>query len=86
MAEVERHPRRCLVQPPAEQGQMEQVGLGCVQSGFQYLQEWRLHNLSGQPVPLLSHPLRKKVFASTQTEPPVSQSVPIASGSVTGHH
>ena len=46
---------------------------------FEYLQGWRLHNLPGQPVPVLSHPHSKKVFPDVQTEPPVFQFVPFAS-------
>ena len=39
-------------------GQLELAAQGCVQLGFEYLQECRLHNLSGQPVPVLGHPHR----------------------------
>ncbi len=45
-----------------------------------------LYNLPGQPVPVLGHPHSEKVFPDVQTEPPVFQFVPIASGPVTGHH
>ena len=58
----------------------------CVQMAFEYLQGWRLRNLSGQPVPVLSHPHSKKVLPAVLREPPVFQSVPAASGPVTGHH
>jgi len=53
---------------------------------FKYLQGWRLHNLSGQPVPVLSHPHSEKVFPDVQREPSVFQFVPIASCPVTRHH
>lgn len=50
-------------------------------AGFEYLQrgdtQWRLHNLSGQPVPAVKHPLSKKVFSYVQTEPPVFPFMPI---------
>jgi len=42
---------------------------------FEHLQGYRLHMLSGQPVPVLGHPDSKKVF-------PDIQFVPIASGPV----
>jgi len=53
---------------------------------FEYLQGWRLHNLSGQPVPGLGHPHSEETFPDVQMEPPVFQFVPIASCPVTGHH
>lgn len=43
----------------------------------------RLNNLSGQPLPGISHPHSKNVF---QGEHPVFQVVPVASGPVTGHY
>lgn len=30
--------------------------------GFEYLQGWRFHNLSGHPIPVFDHPQSKKVF------------------------
>lgn len=44
-----------LVQPLSKQGQAEQVAQDHVQSATEYLQEQRLHNLSGQPVPVFEH-------------------------------
>lgn len=44
---------------------------------FDYLQGWRLHNIPGQPMPVLSHPHR--VFR-------VFQFVPVVSGPVPGNH
>ena len=32
----------------SEQGHMQHSAQDCVQSGFEYLQGWRLHNLSGK--------------------------------------
>jgi len=39
-----------------KQGHLEQVAHDHVQMAFEYLQRWRLHNLSEQPVPVLGHP------------------------------
>ena len=49
-----------------KQGQLQQVAQDYVQSGFEYLQGWRLHSLSGQPVPVFDHPFGKKVFSGVQ--------------------
>jgi len=46
----------------------------------------RLHNQSGQPVPVLCHPHSKKVLPRVCMELPVLQSVPVAPSSVAGHH
>lgn len=42
--------------PLLKQGHPEQIAQDHVQTAFDYLQEWRLHSLRGQPAPLLSHP------------------------------
>lgn len=39
----------------SEQGHLEQVALDCVQSNFEYLQGWRFHIISWQPVPVSDH-------------------------------
>ena len=57
-----------------------------VQVGFEYLQRRRLHNLPGQPVPVLCHPQREEVLPCFQTELPMLQFVPIAPCPVTGNH
>ena len=57
-----------------------------VQTGSEYLQAWRLHDLPGQPVPARGHPHSENVFPDIQMEPPVFQFVPTAPGPVTGHH
>ena len=49
-----------------------------VQAGLKYLQRSRLHNLPGQPVPVLRHPQREEVPPHVQMELPVPQFVPIA--------
>lgn len=54
-----------------------------VQVTFEYLQDWRLYNLLGQPVLVLSHPHGKKVFPDTQREPSVV--LPIAFCPATVH-
>jgi len=41
---------------------LELIAQDRVQMAFEYLQRWQLHNLSGQPVPLLSHPHSKNVI------------------------
>ena len=53
---------------------------------YENCQGGRLHNCSGQPVPMLSHRHSKKVFPDVRREPPAFQFVPTASGPVTGHH
>jgi len=54
--------------------------------GFEHPQRRGLHNLSGQPVPVLRHPQREEVLPHVQTELPVLQFVPFAPSPVTGHH
>ena len=39
-----------------EYGQLKQVARGHVLLGFEYLQGWKHHNLSGKPVPVFNHP------------------------------
>jgi len=67
------------------QGHLEPVAQDHVQTAFEYLQGWRLHNLSGQPVPQPRHPHSEKVFPDVQTEPSAFQLLPIASGPVPRH-
>ena len=68
--------------PLLRQGHLEPVAQDRVQVAFEYLQGGRLHNLSGQPVPVLSHPHSKTVFSEVQREPSVFQFVPVSSGPV----
>ncbi|KAK4826745.1 hypothetical protein QYF61_010998 [Mycteria americana] len=42
--------------PLLKQGHLDLLAQDYVQPPFEYVQGWRLHNLSGQPVPVLSHP------------------------------
>ena len=39
--------------PPAKAGSLDQVPQVCIQAGLELLQRRRLHNPSGQPVPVL---------------------------------
>ena len=71
--------------PLLKQGHPERVPQDCARTAFEYLHGGRLHDLSGQPVPVLGHPHSEKVFPDVQSEPPGFQFVPIASGPVTGH-
>ena len=48
--------------PSAHPGSSRAGAQDCVQTAFDYLQEWRLHNLSGQLVPVLRHPHSEKSF------------------------
>jgi len=50
-----------------------EVAQNYVHSAFEYLQRWKVYNLSGQPVPVLGHPHSKEVFPYSQTEPPVNR-------------
>lgn len=46
----------------SKQGRPEMVAQDHVQMAFDYLQAWTLHNLCGQPVPVLRHPHSKNCF------------------------
>jgi len=69
-----------------KQGHLEQVAQDFVQVDFEYLQRRSLHNVPGQPVPVLCHSQDKEVLLCVQLELPVLQFVPIATCPVTGHH
>ena len=64
--------------PLPKQSHPEQAAQDLVQAGFEYLRRRRLHNLSGQPVPVLHHPQSEEVLPHVQLELPVLQFVPIA--------
>jgi len=72
--------------PLPKQGHPEQAAQERVQAGLEYLQRKRLHNLPGQPGPVLRHPQREEVLPHVQKELPLLQFVPIAPCPVTGHH
>jgi len=46
-----------------KQGHLQQAAQDLVQAGVEYLQRRRLHNLPGQPVPVLRHPIHDSVQA-----------------------
>lgn len=53
-ADTERHHWRSSdPRPCSEQSKTEQVALGCIQSSFEHLQGWRLHNLSREYIFIL---------------------------------
>jgi len=52
--------------PLLKQDHLELVAQDRVQTASEYLQGWRLYNLSGQPGPVLSHPYSEKVFLDVQ--------------------
>ena len=54
--------------PLPKQGHLQQAARDLVQAGLEYLQRRRLHNLPGQPVPVLRHPQREEVLPHVQTE------------------
>jgi len=72
--------------PLPKQGHLQQAAQDCVQAGLEYLQRRRLHNLPGQPVPVLHHPQREEVLPCVQMELPMLQFVPVAPCPVAGHH
>ena len=48
--------------PLLKQGHLQQAAQDLVQASLEYLQRRRLHNLPGQPVPVLCHPQREEVL------------------------
>jgi len=72
--------------PPLKQDHLQQPAQDLVQAGLEYCQRRRIHNLPGQPVPVLRHPQREEVLPHVQTELPVLQFVPIAPCPLAGHH
>lgn len=72
--------------PLIEQAYLAPVTQDHVQLGFEYLQGWRVHSLSRQPVPVLSHPDGKKMLRDVHRRPPVFHFVSIASSPATGNH
>ena len=51
-----------------KQGHLQQAAEDLVQAGLEYLQRRRLHNLPGQPVPVLCHAQREEVLPHVQME------------------
>jgi len=52
-----------------KQDHPEQAAKDLVQAGLEYLQRRRLHNLPGQPVPVLRHPQREEVLPLGKLSP-----------------
>ena len=71
--------------PLPKQGHLQQAAQDLVQARLKYLQRRRIHNLPGQPVPVLRHPQREEVLPHVQMELPVLPFVPIVPCPV-GHH
>lgn len=79
MVEVRRdHWRSSCPNALLKQGHREPVAQCPVKRAFERVPGRRLHNLSGQPLPLRGHPHWEKRFPHVQTEPPVLQIVPVA--------
>ena len=76
----------CSPTPLQKQGHLQQAAQDLVQEGLEYLQRRRLHNLPGQPVPVLHHPQSEEVLPHFQRGLPVLQFVPIAPCPIAGHH
>jgi len=60
--------------PLLKQGHLQQAAQDLVQTGLEYLQRRRLHNLPGQPVPGLHHPQSEEVLPHVQLELPMEPS------------
>lgn len=56
-----------LIQPPCS-SKVTCSQLPSIQTAFEYLQGWRLHNLPGQPMPVLIHSHSEKALPDIQRE------------------
>ena len=65
--------------PLPKQGHLQQAAQDLVQVGLEYLQRRRLHNLPGEPIPVLRHPQREEVLPHVQTESVLKCSVSLCS-------
>jgi len=72
--------------PLPRQGHLGQVAQDLVQAVFEYLQRRGVHNLCGQPVPVLHHPQSEEVLPHVQMELPMLQFVPVAPCLVAGDY
>jgi len=72
--------------PLLKHGCLQQAAKDLVQVGLECLQRRRIHNLSGQPVPMFNHLQSDEFLPHVQTQLPVLQFVPIAPCPVAGHH
>lgn len=75
-----------LVQPLLSRGTQSNTAQDYIQVAFEDLQNWRLHGLSGQPVPVLHHLHSMEVLPGVWLGPPVFQLVPGAVCPGAGHH
>jgi len=76
----------CSPTPLLKMSHLEQAAQDLVQTGLEYLQRTRIHNIPGQPDPVLHHPQSEEVLPHAQTELTKLQFVPVALSSVPGHH
>ena len=68
--------------PPAKAGSLEQITQVGIQTDLKYFRRRRLHNLSGQLVPVLHHPYYKEILLLACMKLPKFQAIdlcPIAS-------
>ena len=63
--------------PPSKAGSLQQVAQVGIQTCLEYLQK-RLHNLPGQPVPVLHHPHHEEVLSHICADLPVLQFMAIS--------
>lgn len=75
-----------LSKPPTQAGSPRVVFQDHVHMAFEHLWGRKFHYLSRWPVTVLSQPRSIKLFPDVQRAQSHMQSVPIASGPVTGHH
>ena len=68
--------------PLFKRGHLKHVTWDHVQTGFEYLQSRRLHNLSEQPVAVLCHLNRKEVLPHKAMKPHPRGSVSLAQKSI----
>ena len=52
-------------------------------TSFKYLHRWRLHHLSGQPVPVPDHSFSEEILPNIQPKPPLTQLEAASSCSIT---
>jgi len=74
-----------LIQLSPKVGSLQWVTKEIIQVGLEYLQRRRLHNLSGQPVPVLCHPQCKEVLQIC-VKLPVFQFLAVAPCPIATHH
>lgn len=66
-----------LSNAPLKQEHLKQVAQNHLKIAFKYLQEWKFHYLTGQPVLVFSPAHSEKVSSGVHREPPVFQLVPL---------